>query len=309
MVTTILVIGGSGFIGSRVVDLLIKNGTSVVPYDIIHSYQLNDKARWVQADILELTSIERLLFEYNVEAMIHLVGLPSVSYCEKNPHFSFQLNVLSVQNALEAMRKTDIKKIVFASSAAVYGYSSKVPVKESDSTNPSSIYGYHKLIAEEAIKAYSKSYGLNYVILRLFNVYGGDPFLGKDVISIFIRRALKGQPISVHGARKFRDFVHVNDVARAFAEVVMRDVSNQIINVGTGCMMTLGEIAEIIREYFPAVEVDYEMVEDDGTGIVADVTLAGKLFDFNPKDPRQGIREHIASYAPSEVKFEVPEHA
>jgi len=306
---TVLIIGGSGFIGSRVVNVLANNNVSVLPYDIIRSYRLNEKAKWVQADILELSSIERLLFEYDVEAVIHLVGLPSIGYCERNPHFSFQLNVLSVQNALEAMRKTDIEKIIFASSAAVYGYSSRVPVRESDPKNPNTIYGYHKFIAEEVIRSYSNSYGLDYVILRLFNVYGGDPFLGKDVISIFIRRALKGQPIIVKGSRKFRDFVHVNDAARAFKEAVTRNISNQTINIGTGSMVTLQEIADIIQEYFPHTKVNYETVEDDGTGIVADITAARKFFEFDPKDPRQGIRDYIASYAPSKIEFKVAEHA
>jgi len=291
-----MVIGGSGFIGGRVVGALTKNKVDTLSYDIVNSYSLDEKTKWIRADILELPAIERLFFEYDVEAIIHLVGLPSVGYCERNPHFSFQLNVLSVQNALEAMRKTDIKKMVFASSAAVYGYSSMNPVKETDLTKPSTIYGYHKLMAEEAIKSYCSSYGLNYVILRLFNVYGGDPHIGKDVISIFIRRALKGDPLLVKGGRKFRDFVHVNDVAQAFVKAVASSVSNTTVNIGTGKMMTLGEIAEIVHECFPNISVSYEKVEDDGTGIVADVTLARKVFDFSPMDPRQGIREHIESY-------------
>ncbi len=197
----VIVIGGSGFIGSKVVEALTKNDVSVLSYDIISSHALNEKIKRIQADILELPAIERLFIEYDVGVLIHLVGLPSVEYCEKNPHFSFQLNTLSVQNALEAMRRADIEKIIFASSAAVYGYSSKDPLKESDQTVPNTVYGYHKLIAEEVIKSYSNSYGLKYTILRLFNVYGGDPQTGKDIISIFIRRALKGEPLVVKGSK------------------------------------------------------------------------------------------------------------
>jgi UDP-glucose 4-epimerase len=297
-----MVIGGSGFIGGRVVEILTENNVHTLSYDILNSYPMDEKTRWIRADILELPAIERLFFEYDVEAIIHLVGVPSIGYCEKNPHFSFQLNVLSVQNALEAMRKTDAKKIVFASSAAVYGYSSENPVRETDLTNPTTIYGHHKFIAEEAIKAYCNSYGLNYAILRLFNVYGGDPHIGKDVISIFIRRALKGESILVEGPRKFRDFVHVNDVAQVFKEVVTSNVSKVTLNVGTGVMMTLQEIAEITRECFDDVNVKYEKAHDDGTGLLADVTLARKIFNFSPEDPKHGIREHIVSYAPPKTK-------
>lgn len=291
-----MVIGGSGFIGSRVVDLLTRNSTETLSYDVIRSNFTSESAKWVMADVLELSSIRRLLFEYDVGSIIHLVGLPAVGYCEKHPHFSFELNVLSVQNTLEAMRKTDIERIVFASSAAVHGYHSKTAVKEDDPTEPSMIYGYHKLIAEEAIKSYSSSYGLNYAILRLFNVYGGDPHVGKDVISIFVRRALRGEPIVVNGPNKFRDFVHANDVADIFMKAITTNVSNLTVNVGTGRMTTLQQVAETMEKCFPEVKVNYEMGPDDGTGLVADITAAKKAFSFSPRDPEQGIHGHIASY-------------
>ena len=296
---TVLIFGSSGFIGSKVVECLTKNNVETLSYDVIASNFTGQKAKWIRADILELSSIERFFFEYEVDTVIHLVGLPAINYCEKNPHFSFLLNALSVQNTLEAMRKTDIKKIVFASSAAVYGYHSKVPVKETDPTNPTTIYGYHKLIAEHIIKSYHDSYGLNYVTLRLFNVYGGDPRIGKDVISIFIKRAAKGLPIIVKGPNKYRDFVHVNDVVNAFVKVALEDVSNVTMNIGTGKMTTLQEIADMIKKCFPKVEVKCEVPPDDGTGIIADVTLAKETLDFSPVDPQKGIYNHIASYANS----------
>lgn len=293
----ILVIGGSGFIGGRVVDLFTRNGIPTLSYDIIRSNQVDQRAKWVIGDVLELSSLRRLFFEYDIESIIHLVGLPDIRYCEINPHFSFELNVLSVQNTLEAMRKTDIERIVFTSSAAVYGYHGKTAAKEDDSTEPSTIYGYHKLMAEEAIRSYSSSYGLKYVILRLFNVYGGDPNVGKDVISIFIRKALRAEPIVVNGSNKFRDFVHVSDVGDMFMKAVKTNASNITVNVGTGKMTTLGEIAEIMKRCFPEIKVNYEMAPDDGTGLIADITVAKKVFSFSPRDPEQGIYEHIASYA------------
>ena len=296
---TVLVFGGSGFIGSKVVECLTKNNVETLSYDVIASNFTGQKAKWIRADILELSSIERLFFEYEVDTVIHLVGLPAINYCEKNPHFSFLLNALSVQNTLEAMRKTDIKKIVFASSAAVYGYHSKVPVKETDPTNPTTIYGYHKLIAEHIIKSYHDSYGLNYVTLRLFNVYGGNPRIGKDVISIFIKRAARGLPIIVKGPNKYRDFVHVNDVVNAFVKVALGDISNVTMNIGTGKMITLQEIADMIKKCFPRVEVKYEVPPDDGTGIIADITLAKEALNFSPVDPQKGIYNHIASHANS----------
>jgi UDP-glucose 4-epimerase len=297
--TAVLVIGGSGFIGSKVVEYLVKNKVDVLSCDIVASNLTVQNLKLIRADILELSSIERIFFEYDIDTVIHLVGLPAIDYCEKNPHFSLLLNALSVHNTLEAMRKADVKKIVFASSAAVYGYHSKVPVKETAPANPTTVYGYHKLIAEHLIKSYHQSYGLNYVTLRLFNVYGGEPEIGKDVISIFIRRATKGLPIVVRGPSKYRDFVHVNDVVNAFMKVALADISNVTINIGTGKMTTLQEIANMVKKCFPKVEVKYEVTPDDGTGLIADVTLAKETLDFSPVDPQKGIYEHIASYANS----------
>lgn len=299
--TTVLVIGGSGFIGSKVVEYLVKNNVDVLSCDIVALNPIvqNLKLKLIRADILELSSIERIFFEYDIDTVIHLVGLPAIDYCEKNPHFSLLLNALSVHNTLEAMRKTDVKKIVFASSAAVYGYHSKVPVKETDPANPTTVYGYHKLIAEHLIKSYNQSYGLNYVTLRLFNVYGGDPAIGKDVISIFIRRAIKGMPIVVRGPSKYRDFVHVNDVVNAIMKVALTEISNVTINIGTGKMTTLQEIANMVKRCFPKVEIKYEAAPDDGTGLIADIALAKDILGFSPVDPQRGIYEHIASYANS----------
>jgi UDP-glucose 4-epimerase len=248
---------------------------------------------------LELTSIERILFEYGVDTIIHLVGLPAIEYCEKNPHFSFLLNVVSVQHTLEAMRKGDVKKIIFASSAAVYGLQADKPLRETEITTPKSMYGYHKLIAEEAIRSYNYSYGIDYVILRLFNVYGGDPYSGKDVISIFIRRAISNEPLVVKGPRKFRDFVHVNDVAKAFLASSKEEIRNEIINIGTGEKTTLGDVAKYINEYFSNAKVIEEQTADDGTGLYADISKARSVLKFEPIRPREGIRSHVAKYSPT----------
>src|SRR2546427_1038898 len=178
----VLVIGGSGFIGSVVVHSLSGRGVESVGYDLIHTNSADYQKNWIRADILEVQSIERVFFEYNIDSIIHLVGLPAIDLCQKNPHFSFLLNVMSVQNTLEAMRMADIPRIVFASSATVYGNHSDKALKETDKTSPTTVYGWHKLMAENAIQSFGDAYGINTTILRLFDVYGGDPKLGKEVI-------------------------------------------------------------------------------------------------------------------------------
>src|SRR5438093_2335237 len=169
----VLVVGGSGFIGGTVVQSLAKRGVETIGYDLIHTSSADSQKNWIRADILEMQSIERIFFEYSIDSIVHLVGLPAIDYCQKNPHFSFLLNVMSVQNTLEAMRMADIPKIVFASSATVYGSSSEKPLSETDRPHPTTTYGWHKLIAENTIASYAEAYGLQSTILRLFNVYGG----------------------------------------------------------------------------------------------------------------------------------------
>jgi UDP-glucose 4-epimerase len=291
----VLVTGGSGFIGHKVVENLIRFGSQALSLDVISS-SLNCHANCIVADVMDLPTIDRILSEYDCGSIIHLVGLPHIGSCHKDPYTSFRLNVLSVQNILEAMRKNDTKKIVFASSAAVYGYSSVVPIKETDIASPNTIYGYHKLIAEETIKSYCNSYGLSFVILRLFNVYGGDPGSGKDVISLIIKAALNGDSFHVNGPKKFRDFVDVDGVAEVFVKAAINNVLNKVVNVGTGKSLTLQEMAEIARTTFPSLTVKYEYTDDDGTGLFADISLVRSLFNFSPRDPREGITSYMLKY-------------
>lgn len=299
----ILVVGGSGFIGSEVVKFLTLNNVDAVSCDLIHTSFADARDNWIRADILESQSLERVFFEYQIDAVVHLVGLPAIEYCQKNPSFSFMLNVMSVQKTLEAMRIADVSKIVFASSAAVYGLSSEKPVREDDSTKPNSIYGHHKLLAEQVIRSYEETYGISGVILRLFNVYGGDPRIGKEVISLFLRRAAKGEEIAVKGPDKFRDFVHVDDVTRAFSEAVTRkEVGKVTLNIGTGTKTTLKQVATIISANFPRARVLEESSTDNGTGIVARVDRAERLLGFACRDPQDGIAAHVRRYRESVEK-------
>jgi len=295
---TVLVIGGSGFIGSTVVKSLAAKNIEAVCYDLIHTDSNGDKNNWIRADILELQSIERIFFEYNIDSIIHLVGLPAVDQCAKNPHFSFLLNVMSVQHALEAMRMADIPKIVFASSASVYGTTSGKQIVESDVPKPTTVYGWHKLLAENAIRTYSDAYGIKSVILRLFNVYGGNPKLGKEVISIFINRALKNEPLLVKGPEKFRDFIHMEDVAEVFTKALTSPAAdNMTVNIGTGKKTTLKQVASIVNAYFPTSKTIVEPAQDDGTGLFANSDVARKLLDFSPRDPLRGIDAHVKKYS------------
>jgi len=289
----IAIIGASGFIGSSLVEALLSQKKEPLAIDIVKP---KGDHNWLMADIVEPATIERIFFEYSVETVIHLVGLPQINLCEKDPQFSYLLNTQSVQNTLEAMRKTGVQKVIFASSAAVYE-SQAGTASEKQTPDPNTIYGYHKYISEELIKAYSNSYGINFTILRLFNVYGQNPQLGKDVISIFLRRAKNREQLTVKGKNKYRDFIDVKDVTKAFVASLLAQANNKIINVGTGVKLTLEELVDLMREFFPEIKVKYETAIDDGKGLVADNTLCRKLLKLTLTDPHEGIKGHIRRYA------------
>lgn len=289
-----LLIGASGFIGSRVSNELEQAGLSVIPCDLIRS--ANRGATFVQADVLSLAALERIAFEYRLDNIIHLVGLPAIDYCERNPHFSYQLNVESVQHSLELMRLADIKRIIFASTASVYGDRYSDPVRESDIPSPVSLYGHHKLMAEESIRGYAESYGLEYVILRLFNVFGNEPELGKDIVSVLIRSALAKKPVVLKGPKKFRDFVHVDEVAKGFASALK--LSERLtLNFGTGRKTELQDLANLVRESFADLQLIAEQTDDDGTGIYADVSRQKEKLGFIPNQTNVALKKHIARFA------------
>jgi len=295
----VVVLGGSGYIGSAVVRYLLNKNFPVINVDLVLPGSVPEGLRAIRADILDSATLERIFWDFEVNAIVHLIGLPNIAYCERNPHLSYLLNVHSTHIVLEAARKADIDLLIFASSSAVYGYSSSLPVKEDAPTKPVTIYGYHKLMAEEEIKAYGRSYGIKYVILRLFNVYGGDYKIGKNIISIFIRNTLSGKPLKVLGPRKYRDFIHVKYVGKVIKRIIKNknnsNIFYEVINVGTGKAIRLIEIANIFKELMQSVKVEVEITPDDNTGIFADVTKIRNILGIYIDDPLKDLRDYIKS--------------
>ncbi len=280
---------------------LSSKNIDAVCYDLVHASSNGDD-NWIRGDILDRQSIERAVLDHSIDSIVHLVGLPAIDQCQRDPRLSFLLNVISVQNTLEAMRKADNPKIVFASSATVYGNHDDQPKKETDSPRPSTVYGWHKLIAENAIKSYSEAYGITCVILRLFNVYGGDPRIGKEVISIFVNRGLSHEPLMVKGPGKFRDFVHIEDVADAFVtSLTTNHNGSATINIGTGTQTTLKQLALMISSFFPRSKVVLESAPDDGTGLWGNVAVAKERLGFRPRNPMVGIPDHVKRYVEQTV--------
>ena len=286
----ILITGGSGFIGNHMVRKFSEEAKNVIIFDINEPvYDLNENAKFIKGDIFDLSSLKAVIEEADV--IIHLVGLADSGVAQQNPMKSFQLNVISLQNVLEMCRITGGKKIIFPSSAAIYGITETLPIKETFAPNPTNIYASHKYICEKLIEYYQQNYGIPYVILRFFNVYGKG---NEGIIGIFLENAKKGIEITSYGPYQYRDFIYAGELADAVSGAVKYDKAvNKTINVGSGYGTQMKEILEIVCEIYPdtkwkEIEATFTMYDS-----IADITQAKILLGFEPHGSKEFMKDII----------------
>ena len=286
----VLVLGGAGFIGQRICSCLAERA---VIYDVLPQSSPG-RSISVQADAQDVSALVRTMSRFEITDVIHLIGLPHIPTCQRDPRRSFELNVGSVSSALEAMRLSDVKRILFASTAAVYGKPRSNPVGETSPTNPISTYGYHKLLAEKLIQCYTQNYGLSGLVFRIFNVYGGDFKLHEDAISTFIRNAFDGKPLNVNGGNQIRDFIRIDDVSAALLQAIDLDHEGfEILNLGSGIPMPILAVAEIVRRAFAAKVVLDPRILSSHYNIFADNTKLRSSLKLSPSDPVVGIPDFV----------------
>lgn len=286
----ILVTGGAGFIGSHIVDHLIEHHWDVTVVDNLstgHESNLNKKARFIPLDIRS-TQVLELFRESCFDYVIHQAAQTMVPRSLQDPLYDCDVNILGTVNILEACRLTGVKKIIFASSAAVYGDAAAVPVKEEAGTCPSSFYGLSKLVIEKYLPLYYQQFGLEYAALRYANVYGerqGDAGEG-GVISIFIRRICAKQPVEIFGdGTQTRDFIYVGDIAAANVAAVTATRPEGTYNIGTQTETSINELIAIINKITGrAVEVRYRPArQGDIYRSALDNSAAVRLLDWQIK--------------------------
>jgi UDP-glucose 4-epimerase len=258
-----VVTGGAGFIGSHTVDRLLGAGHRVVVLDDFRTGKRANLAHHAGSDRLHVIACDvshgifpalaPITAEHGpVERIVHLAAQVSVVHSVQNPLVDMQVNYGGTLHVLEYARATGVRKVVFASSAAVYGEVATMPVGEDAPTRPVSPYGIDKLASEHALDYYAQVHGVPVTSLRFFNVYGprqdpSSPYSG--VISIFADRARAGRTITIFGdGGQTRDFVYVGDVVRAIV-AGLGDAGNRVVaNVGTGGEITVLELARSIVE-------------------------------------------------------------
>jgi UDP-glucose 4-epimerase len=243
----IFVTGGAGFIGSHLCKKLSDSTRKLTVYDNLSSGKIENvkhlpKVRFVKGDILDL---KKLGSQEKADLIVHLAAQVVVPYSMENPVEDFETNARGTLNVLEKARKDDAR-VVFTSSAAVYGNPTKLPTPEEYGFNPTSCYGLSKVVGEEYCNMYSKQYGLNITILRLANAYGPRCH---GVISDFLDKLNRNpEKLEIIGTGlQSRDFVHVSDVVEAFKlAAVSQEAIGKTYNIGFGATTKIIDLAKII---------------------------------------------------------------
>ncbi|KJZ63292.1 NAD-dependent epimerase/dehydratase family protein [Pseudomonas fluorescens] len=254
----ILVTGGAGFIGSHLVEALLESGYSVRVLDDLSSGKLSNlpidrcHLTLVVGDVADAPTVERAMKDCN--AVVHLAAVASVQASVDDPVATHRSNFVGTLNICEAMRQAGVRRVVYASSAAIYGNNGEgMAITEDTPKNPLTPYAADKLASEHFLDFYRRQHGLEPVILRFFNIYGprqdpSSPYSG--VISIFSERAQKKLPITVYGdGEQTRDFVYVNDLVKVLVQAVAE--SKPIIepvNVGFNRSTSVNELVATLSE-------------------------------------------------------------
>jgi UDP-glucose 4-epimerase len=249
----VLVTGGAGFIGSHLVDALVKQDCRVWVLDNLSTGRLTNLAehlhesglRFVKGDVRSASITDRIVAR--VDAIIHESAVTDHETCLGSPTLANDVNVGGTLNLLEAARRHDVGRFVYASSAAVYGEQKHVPMSEEAAPHPISPYGASKLAAEQYCLAFHSSYGLSTTCLRYFNVFGPRQSARQysGVISQFAKRLLLRRPPVIFGTGKqIRDFVSVEDIVEATLLALDSETSEgELYNVGTGRATTINGLA------------------------------------------------------------------
>jgi hypothetical protein len=259
----IVVTGGAGFIGSHLVDRLIKEGHAVQVIDNLYTGNkdfVNPKAEFVELDIRS-SELYSTLELFKPDYIFHQAAQTEVTTSMNNPMLDCDINLMGLINLLNVSVKLDIKKFLMPSSAAVYGNLTTLPLNETMTGNPSSFYGLTKLTAEHYLRIYHESYGLQYICYRYSNVFGPRQGNGGEggVISIFSKAISQDDSIVIYGdGEQTRDFIYIDDVVEANI-LGMQSQFNGIYNVSTNIPSSINLLVDEFRSIsHKNIDVVYE---------------------------------------------------
>jgi UDP-glucose 4-epimerase len=255
----VIVTGGAGFIGSHLVESLIKEHdiSKIIIIDNfedgnlknINSFKKNYKIRIVKKDINTIKNNDRNFKK--IDCVFHLAAIADIVPSIKNPFNYCNTNIMGTIKVLEAMRYNKIKKIIFAASSSCYGIPNKYPTDEKQKIDPKYPYAFSKYAAEQAIIHWSQVYKINYISLRLFNVYGlRSRTTGAygAVMGVFLKQKIDNKPLTIVGSGyQQRDFINVKDVCDSFIKAFKSKINNNIYNIGSSKPKKILELAKLLK--------------------------------------------------------------
>lgn len=299
----VLVTGGAGFIGSHVVATLLASGAKVVVVDDLSTGNRENLPAEVTFYKIDITApaLAEVFYVERPEAVVHLAAQSVAPQSLLDPCFDATVNVVGTVNVLECARQAGVRKVVYASSAAVYGDPTYLPVDESHPIRPLSPYGASKYSAETYLWTYQRLYGVEGVVLRLANVYGPRQDSGGEggVVAVFCRRLLAEEPPEIYGdGEQTRDFIYVADVAAAVAAALTRG-GGETLNISTGRATSINELCRLL---FKAAGKEKDPVykaprPGDIRHSVLENKRARKVLLWEPRyDLLTGLRETYAAF-------------
>jgi nucleoside-diphosphate-sugar epimerase len=296
-ISKVLVTGGAGFIGSHLVDRLLGEGFEVTVLDDFSRGQMQnikahinlEELHLVRGDVKDASTVKEVIV--GVDAVFHEAALVDVPLSVQNPVLFNDVNLVGTLNLLKASLDSDVKRFIFASSAAVYGDSKPARKSENTPCKPRSPYAVSKLAAENYVKIFNELYGLETVSLRYFNVYGPRQVAGSSynaVITSFISRLLCEQPPIIYGdGKQTRDFVHVDDVVSAnLLALESRNAVCEVFNIASGTSVSVSELAKILQQIANEERLKPIFAENrpgDIKHCLGDIGKAEELLGFHPE--------------------------
>jgi UDP-glucose 4-epimerase len=293
----VLVTGGSGFIGSHLVDKLLADGHEVVIFDKEEPIY-NSAASYFRGNILDLAGLMQAT--KGVDYIYHLAAEANVDIILKTPVYSTQVNTIGTVNVLEAARENKCKRVIFASTDWVYGGVQVERVDEQTSLYPPApdhIYMAGKIASEMYLYNYYKLYGVNYTVMR-FGIPFGPHARPATVTYMFLAKAFKGEPVTIHGSgEQFRQFIYVEDLAEGCVACLKDKAANQIFNLNGPEKVSVKRIAETIKKLLLDYEVKINCLpgrEGDFKGRLVDSSKALELLGWRPKHSyEEAMRKYI----------------
>ena len=305
---TILVTGASGYIGSIAVEILLQEGYSVIALDDLstgHKEALFNSVPFYDTSIGNTDELKNIFSKNKIDIVLHFAGVALVAESMENPFKYFNVNFCQAQNLLDVMILFNVNKIVFSSSAAVYGIPrlEEIPIKESIQTKPINPYGESKLLFEKALEWYKKSAGLDYIALRYFNVAGASENRGErhnpetHLIPLVVKSAknkdyklnIYGNDYSTKDGTAIRDYIHVIDLIYAhilaIESLINKKKHQNVYNIGYGHGYSVLEIVNSAQEVFK-IKIPYKISEKrpgDPPILIADSTKIKEDLNWKPK--------------------------